>query len=179
MGAIAADRAHEEVKRQWIIPAFAQSASTHALLALTALRLAMAAADGATQLPQHFIDVAMQQRLLAVAAVRRSIEGNHDGPAGSTSNETIAAVYHLICFEETLFLPAFAHLRCDTALAPDEIQLVAHIAGLQQMIGLRGGLQGLTQEQDRTLRSFLIRWVNLPSPPIIFFSLYLYARPTR
>jgi hypothetical protein len=121
----------------------------HALLAFTALQVAV----NRPELP-CYVTLASQQKLLALQALRRGLED----PTQGASSENIAAVYHLICFEETLFIPTRSS-SLSRAFRPDYVQLMAHITGLKQMLGLRHGVQGLSGNQDRSLRSFLLRWV--------------------
>ncbi|RMJ15282.1 hypothetical protein CDV36_005086 [Fusarium kuroshium] len=123
--------AHEQLKNDWIRPSLNHAASTHAILAFTALRLSMARPD-----VPYYIRFAERQRLLAIMAMRRSLEHSNE----ATCNENLTAVYNLICFEETLFLPSLSHSR-DKALQPDYTQLKAHINGLRQMVALRGNSQ--------------------------------------
>lgn len=123
--------AHEQLKNDWIRPSLNHAASTHAILAFTALRLSMARPD-----VPYYVRFAERQRLLAIMAMRRSLEHSDE----ATCNENLTAVYNLICFEETLFLSSLSHSG-NKALQPDYTQLKAHIDGLRQMVALRGDSQ--------------------------------------
>lgn len=120
--------AHEQLKNDRIRPSLNHAASTHAILAFTALRLSMTRPD-----VSYYVRFAERQRLLAIISMRRSLEHSDE----ATCNENLTAVYNLVCFEETLFLPSLTYSG-NKALQPDYTQLKAHIDGLRQMVALRG-----------------------------------------
>ena len=129
--------AHEQLRNDWIRPSLDHAASTHAIIAFTALRLSMARPD-----VPYYVRFAERQRLFAIVAMRRSLEHSDE----ATCNENLTAVYNLICFEETLFIPSLSPSRNKT-LQPDYAQLKAHINGLRQMVALRGDSQVFFHDQ--------------------------------
>lgn len=142
---------HEQLKNDWIRPSLNHAASAHAILAFTALRLSMARPD-----VPYYVRFAERQRLLAIMAMRRSLEHADE----ATCNENLTAVYNLICFEETLFLPSPSHSRNKT-LQPDYAQLKAHISGLRQMVALRGDSQISFHDQFQRLEPTFTEQVHI------------------
>lgn len=143
--------AHEQLKNDWIRPSLNHAASAHAILAFTALRLSMARPD-----VPYYVRFAERQRLLAIMAMRLSLEHADE----ATCNENLTAVYNLICFEETLFLPSPSHSRNKT-LQPDYAQLKAHISGLRQMVALRGDSQISFHDQFQRLEPTFTEQVHI------------------
>ena len=134
-----------KVQQDWLAPSFHQPAFMHAVLCLTALELSITHAH-----EPRYQALALQHRVQAIAAVQRNLAD----PEKAVSNENIAAVFNLLCVEENLFLPAFAPVA-RSLLQADAVQRMAHMSGLKEMIGLRGGLRGLAS--NRALQSFLLR----------------------
>lgn len=93
--------------------------------------------------------LAAYHRIKAISAVQSVLSD----PEEAISDEAIAAVFNLVCFEENLFDPAvsIAYLR------PDVGQRAAHAQGLNQMICMRGGIPGLSNSRGGLLQQFIIR----------------------
>ena len=134
-----------KVQQDWLAPSFHQPAFMHAILCLTAIELSIMHAH-----EPRYQTMALHHKLLAIAAVQKNL----GDPEKAVSDENIAAVFNLLCVEENLFLPAFAPIA-RFRLQADAAQRLAHMRGLKEMIGLRGGLCGLAS--NRALQSFLLR----------------------
>ncbi|KAL3957003.1 hypothetical protein ACCO45_007581 [Purpureocillium lilacinum] len=133
------------VQLQWLAPSFAHAAFMHAILCLTAVQLSMLRPNS----PEYIL-LAIFHRVRAVVAIQQNLED----PLAALSDNNLAAVFNLLCVEENLLLPSFAHLA-GTHLRPDETAMRSHMRGLRDMIGLRGGLGSMSNA--KTLRSFLLR----------------------
>ncbi|OAQ76953.1 hypothetical protein VFPBJ_07425 [Purpureocillium lilacinum] len=133
------------VQLQWLAPSFAHAAFMHAILCLTAVQLSMSRPNS----PEYIL-LAIFHRVRAVVAIQQNLED----PLAALSDNNLAAVFNLLCVEENLLLPSFAHLA-GTHLRPDETAMRSHMRGLRDMIGLRGGLGSMSNA--KTLRSFLLR----------------------
>lgn len=134
-----------ELQQNWLAPSLKNTAFAHSLLCLTALHMVYEHPE--TQLGSA--GLAAYHRIKAISAVQSVLSD----PEEAISDETIAAVFNLVCFEESLFNPAVsvAYLR------PDVAQRGAHAQGLNQMICMRGGIPGLSSGLGGLLRQFIIR----------------------
>ncbi len=83
-----------------------------------------------------------------------SVQKSLADPQKAVSDENIAAVFSLLCLEESLFLPQFSSRP---ELQPDLAVLLSHTKGLAEMVRLRGGIHGLSS--SRFLQHLIIRYI--------------------
>ncbi len=135
----------------WISVSLRKPAFLHAMMCLTALQLILAQPN----MQPSPVDLAAYHRVKAINAVREALADREQ----AVSDETIAAVFHLLCFEENLFNPALSAGK----MRPDTAQRAAHVRGLREMIRLRGGISGLSSGTGKVLRVFILRYEEAAS----------------
>jgi hypothetical protein len=112
----------------------------HSLLCTTALHLYFVGKGSFVSVDYH--------RAQAIA----DINANLSDPTRRVSDENIAAVFNLLCVEESLeTLPA---LKRRHKSGSDMSQRLIHLNGLKQMVDLRGGLGNL--RSNRCLEAFIL-----------------------
>src|ERR1700750_34638 len=94
---LALGRQPEAIQQNWFSPTLANGAFMHSLLCASALHRYMTVPGGTNQ------DV-LHHRAAAIAAVNENISI----PELALSDANLAAVFNLLCVEETMFLPTFA-----------------------------------------------------------------------
>lgn len=127
----------------WLPPCFSQPAYMHAFLCLMALHLGIEQSGN-----PHYTTLAAYHRRRAIAIVQENLNDMN----GATSDENIAAVFNLICVEETLFAPNFVPTP---QLQPDISRKLIHLKGLREMVRLRGGVHALAN--NKSLQQIIIR----------------------
>ena len=90
---------------------------------------------------------AFMHSLLCVSALHFYM--THSGSSPGDAN--MAAVFNLLCVEETMFLPTF---KQEGELARDSAHRDVHLRGLLRMVELRGGVRNL---ENRCLQAFIVR----------------------
>lgn len=159
-----------EVEKYWFSASFRHSGFLSALLALSALQMAVEFPERSTSLLERF----MHHRVGAIAAVHRDLQDNQR----AMSDETIATVFNLLVTEENLYYHAPAALANEpmwSHLQPTPEQRKAHMAGLKHMLKLRGGVSRIGNM--RGLQAFILRWVCTAVGCRIVFTLPRAYRP--
>jgi hypothetical protein len=130
-------------RNQWMGLLLNTPALFHASFCLTALQQSVAhpaSLEGALTIAAH-------HRLEAIRAIQIGLAD----PATATSDGNIAAVFSLICFERNIY----NLIQPGDELRPSISQIQAHRNGLDQMIAIRGGIEGL--RTNRFLQNLLAR----------------------
>ncbi|KAL6691744.1 hypothetical protein J3F84DRAFT_397515 [Trichoderma pleuroticola] len=122
----------DQIHRDWLQPSFSHPAFIHAILSLTVLQLAAVQ----PQRRNHYSGLTLHHRGRAIIAVQHNLADL----TVAISDENIAAVFNLLCVEESMFLPIFT---ATSLFKPDINQRQAHMRGLKETIRLRGGVHGL------------------------------------
>ncbi|KAH8897322.1 hypothetical protein GQ53DRAFT_743069 [Thozetella sp. PMI_491] len=139
-----------DLLRYWLAPSFSHPGIMHGMLCLAAIQLGVEWPEE----PRHF-ERFMYHRIQAIAAVHQDLAG----PQQALSDGNIATVFCLLSAEENLHAHAIAaHAGAWQHLQPDSAQRAAHLAGLKQMLALRGGVISLGN--TRAVQSFVIRWAR-------------------
>lgn len=139
-------RGQSDVLRSEYFPAaLASTAFMHSLLCSTALHRYV--------LGKGSYESVIYHRQCTVSEINASLNDSEL----SIADGTLAAVFFLVCVEESMILPSLKSIRGkDAADEPDE--KLIHLNGLKRMIELRGGLKALTSA--RFVRSMIL-WLVL------------------
>ncbi|KAF2235036.1 hypothetical protein EV356DRAFT_514665 [Viridothelium virens] len=135
------------LKTQWFALAMTHRAFMHSLLATAAMH-------AYTVGKASYYDI-IRHKSLAV----QEINLNLSDPISRIDDGNIAAVFSLLCVEESMLLPFIAQDGESQDLASS--QRLVHVNGLKRMIELRGGLAGLRVNQ--CLQALIIWHVALHS----------------
>ena len=140
--AIAVDirRQSNVLKTQWFALAMTHRAFMHSLLATAAMH---AYAVGKAT----YYDI-VHHKSLAV----QEININLSDPKSSIGDGNIAAVFSLLCVEESMLLPFMEQEGDGPAMA--KAQRLIHVSGMKRMIELRGGLSSL--QMNKCLQALII-----------------------
>jgi hypothetical protein len=112
----------------------------HSLLCAAALHLYIVGKGSSFSIVYH--------KAQAVAAINAALSD----PELGISDANIAAVFNLLCVEESLLMPFFHDESWGEAEGPN--QRMIHLNGLRRMVELRGGLRAI--RTHRVLQAFIL-----------------------
>ncbi|KAF2806097.1 uncharacterized protein BDZ99DRAFT_539601 [Mytilinidion resinicola] len=141
-GTIAVDIRHQSdlIRTDWFGRALGNSAFMHSLLCAAAVHLYIVGKGSYFSIVYH--------KAQAVAAINAALSD----PELGISDANIAAVFNLLCVEESLLLPFFHDETSGDGEEPN--QRMIHLNGLRRMVELRGGLRAI--RTHRCLQAFIL-----------------------